>query len=209
MVGADVGEFAVFEDEDLVRLHQRRNPVGDEDDGGAAHPLFEGRPDFRVGLGVDRREGVVEDHDGRLLHQHPGNRDPLFLAAREGDPPFADDGVIAVREGVDGVVDAGDGGRLADARKPGIRMGNRDVFSDRAGEEVGFLQNQADILPEVVLPDFPDIDPADGDRTFPGAQIIEPVEEGGDGALAGAGAAEDREGLPGGDGEAEVREDRL
>ncbi len=34
-------------------------------------------------LRVERRRDLVEEHDVRLHHQRPGDRDPLLLAARE------------------------------------------------------------------------------------------------------------------------------
>ena len=49
----------------------------------AAEPLHhvEHLPDQ---LGVERRGGLVEEHQRRLHRQRPGDRDPLLLAAREG-----------------------------------------------------------------------------------------------------------------------------
>ena len=46
---------------------------------------------------VDGGGGVVEDEDARVGEQRAGQRDALALAAGQGEPLLADDGVVAVR----------------------------------------------------------------------------------------------------------------
>ena len=48
---------------------------------------------------------LVEDHDGRVLQQHAGDGEPLLLAARQPVAALADDGVVAVGQRGDDVVD--------------------------------------------------------------------------------------------------------
>ena len=56
----------------------------------------QGGVDLLLDRGVDRRGGVVEEQDPRVGQQGPGQGDPLALAAREEQPPLADDRVVAV-----------------------------------------------------------------------------------------------------------------
>ena len=47
---------------------------------------------------VDRGRRVVEHQDARVGEQRTGDRDALALTAGEGEPAFADHGVVAVRQ---------------------------------------------------------------------------------------------------------------
>ena len=51
--------------------------------------------DRRLDLRIERRGGLVEDQDRRVLQDHPGDGDPLALAAGELDAALADVGVVA------------------------------------------------------------------------------------------------------------------
>ena len=57
---------------------------------------LQARLDRRLGGRVDRGGGVVEDQDPRVGEQRPGDRDPLALAAGEGQAALADAGLVAV-----------------------------------------------------------------------------------------------------------------
>ena len=52
-----------------------------------------------LGLGVERRGGLVQDQDRRVLQDRAGDRDPLALAAGEPAAALADHGVVAVAAG--------------------------------------------------------------------------------------------------------------
>ena len=49
-----------------------------------------------LGLGVEVRGRLVEDHDRGVLQQQPGDGQPLLLAARHAVAALADDRVVAV-----------------------------------------------------------------------------------------------------------------
>ena len=84
------------EHDDAVGQAQRRAAVGDEDRRAVGHQLPQGVVDGLLGRRVDRRGGVVEHQDARVGEDGPGQGDALALAAREGDAPLADDGVVAL-----------------------------------------------------------------------------------------------------------------
>src|SRR5688572_27817073 len=69
-------------DEDPVGAQDRREPVSDGDGGAALHQSLEGGLDEPLGHRVERGRRLVQDEDARILEQHPGDRDPLLLAAR-------------------------------------------------------------------------------------------------------------------------------
>ena len=113
LVGAALDQAAVVEDHDLLGVADGREPVGDRDRGPALRQLVERGLHRPLGLGVQRAGGLVEDEHGRVAQDRAGDRDALLLAAREAVAALADDGVVALGQRGDQVVDAsGAGGRL-------------------------------------------------------------------------------------------------
>src|SRR5947209_10912432 len=97
-VGAALGDAAVVEDDDEVRVLDRRDAVGDQEHRPAFEDLPQVAQDQLLGLGVDGRETVVEQQEARLAQQRAGEGHPLLLAAGEGEPPLAHHGVEPVGE---------------------------------------------------------------------------------------------------------------
>ena len=81
--------------------------------------------DPRLGGGVDRRRGVVEDQDARVDQQRARDRDALALTARERQPALADDRVVAVGQRLDELV------RLRLARRASTTSSRRRVRARR------------------------------------------------------------------------------
>ena len=77
--------------------------------------------DLRLDPRVDRGGGVVEQQQPGVGDQRPGEGDPLPLAAGEGEPLLADDGVVAVGQLAD---------ELVGLRRPG---GGEDLLSVASG----------------------------------------------------------------------------
>jgi hypothetical protein len=125
-------------------------PVGDHDRRAPAHQLFERRLDQPLGLGVERRGGLVEDQYRRVLEDRPGDRDALPLAARQPDAALADDGGEALRLLPDEVESIRRESRALDLSGRRIRhraIGN--VGGDRVVEEHDLLAHQRDLPPQV------------------------------------------------------------
>ena len=94
-------------------------------------------------LRVEGVEGLVEEEDGRLEHEDPGDRDPLLLAARELAR-------VAVGE-------AAEGDEVERLRHPVIPFGPRDLAH---GEAVLHVAPDAQVGKEgVALEDHPDVAP--------------------------------------------------
>ena len=103
-VGAHFGDPAAFQDDDQIGAAHRGQAVGDNDRRSPDHQSFQCLLDQQLGFGVDRRCGLVQDQDWRVLEDRPGDRQPLFLPARQFDPSFANDCIIAVRQPGDKIV---------------------------------------------------------------------------------------------------------
>ena len=95
---ADVGDRAVLEQRDPVGEQHGRRPVGDDDAGRVDEHPAQRLLDQRLGVDVERRQGVVEhEYDGTRQHR-TGEREPLPLTAGERHPLLADPGVEAPRQ---------------------------------------------------------------------------------------------------------------
>ena len=82
---AEPGDLAAVEDEDLIRVADGADALGDDDLRRAGQLLCKPFAQGRVGLIVQRGERIVEDQNLRPSCQRPRNRQPLLLPA--GDVP--------------------------------------------------------------------------------------------------------------------------
>ncbi len=112
-----------------VGVPHRGQPMGDDD----ARPACEGAPeraqDLRLGLGIHRAQGVIEDEHRRVLRQGARDGAPLLLAAREIDAPLAEHGVEPLGERGQCFAQLGD---LSHALEPAV-VGRARAARFRAG----------------------------------------------------------------------------
>ena len=76
-----VVELSVFDDEDFVRVFDRRKSVRDDEQRFSFYKLCNRRLDDRFVFGVGVRRRFVEDDDGRVFEHGARDRDALPLAA--------------------------------------------------------------------------------------------------------------------------------
>ncbi len=74
-------DLAVLEDEDLVRTHDGRHALRDDDNGRFRGDARKRRPQPGVGAEVQRGKRVVEQIDLRSAHQRARDRESLALSA--------------------------------------------------------------------------------------------------------------------------------
>ncbi len=89
--------LAVLQDDDLVRVDDRGDALGHDDDRGVAGDRGQCGAQPAVRGQVERRERVVEEVDLRLPDQRPGDGQPLPLAAGDVGAALDDGGLQAVR----------------------------------------------------------------------------------------------------------------
>ena len=140
------------------------------------------------------------------MEDRPGDGDALLLAARQSVALVPEDRVVSVGLREDEVVGVGRAGRRHDVleTRGGLPVG--DVLPDRAVEEDRFLQDDADVAPQVLEPDVPQVHAVQGDRTV--IHIVEPADEIDGRALPGARLADQPDHLAGPDMEIDVPEHR-
>src|ERR1019366_7544294 len=101
-------------------------------------------------VAVKVRGGLVEDEQGGIGEQGPGEGEPLPLAAGERGAVGADLGVPAQWQGADPVQQAGPGGRVGALLVGRAGPGQLEVVPDGGAEDVRILRAAADPGPDVV-----------------------------------------------------------
>ena len=204
-VGAAFDDAPLLQDENLVGVDHRGQPVCDHQRRPVSRYLPESDLNFPFGAGVERRGGLVEHQDAGALENRPGDRHALLLAARELEPAFADHRLVAVRHRHDLVVDRGCArGRLdLGRRRVGSAVG--DIVIDGIVEQHGVLRDDPDRGADARLGDAPDVLAVDGDLAV--GHVVEPVEQARQGRFPGTRRPHYGDAAPGRDGEAHVVQD--
>ena len=188
---AALDDPSVGQHHDLLGQRDGRGAVGDDEGGAALHDLHQRPPDLELGLGVDARGGVVQDQYLGVDDERPGNGDALALAARQGQSALADDGLVALRQGLDEGCRLGAFGRLADlgVARPGAS--EADVLGDRGREQKRVLGDDADVAAQVGQAHVAHVVAVD--QHAAGGGVVEARHQVGERRLAAAGVAHQRD----------------
>src|SRR5215217_5828455 len=129
-VCALLNESAAIENEDAVGSEDSAQSVGDDQTGAATHGAGERLLDERFRGGVKMRGGFVEHQDARIFEQHAGERQTLFLTTGEAISPLTYNGVVALGQVAQELIDIGSltGGLELSVR--GIWTAVKQILSD-------------------------------------------------------------------------------
>src|SRR6478735_7408360 len=136
---------ASLDGDDAIGLADRRETVGDDEDGPAGGNSFHVLLDGALAFVIQGAGRLVEDEDARIGNERASDRDTLALPAGKIAAAFTHDGVIALRQLQDEVVSAGERCRLDDPLHGHGWIGERDVLANGAVEEHVLLQDDADL----------------------------------------------------------------
>src|SRR5450759_573755 len=106
-VRTPLNDAALGDDQDLIGLAHRRQPVGDHHRRAASQRRPERQLHRQFRLRVEVRRRLVEHHDVGRLEQQPGNRNALLLAPRQPVAAVAHHCVEAGRQRFDQRQDLG------------------------------------------------------------------------------------------------------
>ena len=145
--------------------------------------------------GINRAGRLIEDHNRRIGNRRTRDGKQLALTLRQTAAVAVDDGIVAVRQSADEVVRIGKLRRSHDFLVGRIQTTVADIIADGAGKQVGILQNDTERAAEVRLFDLIDIDAVVADLAV--REVVETVDQVGDGRLARARCADERDLLTG------------
>ena len=127
--------LSLVQHQDAVGVLDGRQAVGDDEAGAADEQAVERPLDELLGLGVDRRGGLVEDQDAGIEGEGAGEGDELLLAHREAGAALAHRGVEAPRQARDEVQGLHLGRRPAQPRRRRSPRSPRRMLSPTVPEK--------------------------------------------------------------------------
>jgi len=169
--------------------------VGNDQGGASDHQVFEGLLDFQFRFTVQGRRGFIQDQDGGILEERPGDAETLPLASGKDRALLADDRVETVRQLVDELESVGRTGRLDDFLLALLNVAVGDVVAHGIVKEDGLLGNDADLGPQRGDGDVAEVGSVDEDGA-PG-DFIEAGDEVDEGGFAGTAHPHDGDQFPG------------
>ena len=148
IVRTALADAVLIDDDDLIGVLHRREPVRDDERRPAHRQLLKRALDIRLGNGVERAGRLIQNQDRRVLQKQACDGDALLLTAGEHDAALADLGLVSVRESLDLLMDVRPLCRLNDLLVRCADAPVADVFHDRAGKQEYILLHDADIASE-------------------------------------------------------------
>ena len=147
---ADFFDPALFHHDDLVGGQNGGEPVRNRDHGAALRQPFERELDLLFRFGVERGGGFVEEENGRVLEQRPGDGEALLLSAGKETAFVADERLVALRLGHDEVVRVSGLGRGLDFLLGRIEPAELDVLAEWCREREKCPARRARCVGEVI-----------------------------------------------------------
>lgn len=90
--------MSLIQHKNAVGVHNRRQPMGDHDNGAPLCKLVEGSLHLRFVVGIGKGGRFIKNQHRRVFEHGAGNGKPLCFAAGEVDALRADDRMHTVRE---------------------------------------------------------------------------------------------------------------
>src|SRR5262249_52737597 len=197
-------DLARLQHDDPIEVAQAREPVRDGDDGAAAHQAVQGLAYGLLRLTVERRGGLIEQKNWRILEERAGNPDALALPGRQLHAAVADDRGGALGQIFDEGVAIGGDDRRMDVGIGGIRPTIADVLHDRAVKQRNVLRNEGNRGAQALLRDPGDVLAAE--QNAPALQVVETLQQDEQGRLATTRLPDQAGALAGLDPQAEIGE---
>ena len=198
-------DLAVVDVEDLVRVLDGGQPVGDDEARATLEQMPQAGLQRLLGAGVDVRGRLVQNQDARVGEQHTRERDELALPGGQGRAALLHRGVVAIRQLHDELVRVHGLRRRLDLLVGGVELAVADVVTYVAGEDERVLQHHAHLPAQRFKRHVAHVVAINGHRTF--RHVVEPGQQAHDGGLAGAGRADQGDGLARGDVEVDQVQD--
>src|SRR5262249_45606930 len=179
-------------DQDQVSLHDRAQPMRDDDT--RAVETTERLLNVPLRHGVQRARGFIEQQNGRLPHQRARQGQTLLLSAGDRRAPIDERRVVTERHRHDVIVDTSELRRLDDRieRQRGIR--GRAGLPDGGTDRSEVLVHDAELLAHGAQVELAEIDAIVEDAS--GGWLVQAQQQVRQSRFAGARASDDGDELP-------------
>ena len=204
--GPALDDAAALEHQDAGGVADGGEPVRDHEGGAAFHHLGERGLHLGLGQRVERARRLVENEDRRILEQRARDREALALAAGEQPAAFAGIGLEAFRIAFDDVERLRALAGRAHLLLGRIGLADAQVLGDRAIEQQHLLEHDADVAAQARQREPANVHAVDLHHAR--LRIEDAVQQRERRRFAGAGRADQRDGLAGQRGEAQVGDRR-
>ena len=201
-MAALLDDVAVLHDQDGVGVADRGQAVSDDEARAALAQRVHRLLDQQLRAGVHAAGGLIEDEHGRVGHEGPRDREQLALAGGDVRGVLLQNRVVALRQGLDDVVDEARPRGGLDLLITGPGPPVADVLADRAGEQPRVLQDHAGAATHVVARHGGDVAPVDEDASA--VELVEAHEQVDQGGLARPRGPHDRDRVAGVDPQRQV-----
>ena len=184
-----------IEDDDAVRVLDRREAVRNDEGRPVLHELGETFLDVTLRLRIQRRRCFIQDQYRRILEQGTTDGDPLLLPSRQQRAAIADPGFETIGQFIR-EIEYVRGFRGLQQFLAGMRaeFTVRQVIRYRVIEQNDVLTDQADVVTQVGELVIADRHAVQQDVTLP--DLIEARQQARERGFAAAGVADDSERLP-------------
>ncbi len=129
-------------------MHDRRQPVSNDDGRAALAKLGQRFLHLQFGFGVKRGSRLIEQDDRRVLDQGARDGDALPLAAGKLQAMLADRRIVTRRKTQNEVVRVRGPGGGDNLRFAGADLAECDVVANRAAEQMNDLPDIGDLFAE-------------------------------------------------------------
>ena len=181
-MGASLDDAPLLHDDDGVGIADGAQTVGDDEGAAPLHQRVHAVLYCLLRPGVDARCGLVEDECRRIGNGSAGDGDKLSLALTQIAAIGREHRLVAVGQTTDEVVGIDQSGRLDALLVGGVEASVADVLHHSAGEEMRLLQHDAKTAAQLFPTDTAYVDMIVENLSV--LDVVEPVDEIGDGRLA-------------------------
>ena len=176
LMRALLGDALFRDDDDAVRILDRRESMGNDERRAALRQLGQRLLNRRFGLRIQRRCRLIENENRRILQEHARNREALLLPAGELDAALSDDRIQSLRLRLDKLLQLRAPRASQISSSVASKLAVRDVLPHRAGEQEHILLHDADLAAQRFQLDIANIDAVNGDAAR--ADIVEARQQG-------------------------------